>query len=449
VGDLALNIAASGLDAQQAAMDTISENLTNANTPGYVSESVQLATNPGGDLLGVGDGVRTVAVTQNSDQLLATNAQQSQGLLSQSTALQQILQGAQAVFPEPSSSGIAADLSSFWQSWDAIAQNPSNLPPRTQVVDLAQNLVSDFQQAATQLGNLQSNAQSQVSTSVSQANTMLSQVAALNVQIAASQGAGTPPNSLLDQQNQILGQLASSIGAVGVLQPNGTTDVELNGITLVQGSWSDTIKVTGGAGDMALVARASGATIPASSGSVAGELAAINQYLPAYQAQLDATANDLAQTVNTQLAAGYTATGASGSAYPLFTGTGAAGLSVNPTIVSNPQLIAASDTGTLPDATNDGANAQAMAELYNVASGPDNQYQSLIEGLGSQVQAVNNQVQSQTSVANTAQANLQAIEGVNTNDQMVQMLTYQQAYQASAKLISTVDTMMQALIQAA
>ena len=433
MGDLALNIAASGLDAQQAAMDTISENLTNANTPGYVSESVQLATNPGGDLLGVGDGVRTVAVTQNSDQLLATNAQQSQGLLSQSTALQQILQGAQAVFPEPSSSGIAADLSSFWQSWDAIAQN----------------LVSDFQQAATQLGNLQSNAQSQVSTSVSQANTMLSQVAALNVQIAASQGAGTPPNSLLDQQNQILGQLASSIGAVGVLQPNGTTDVELNGITLVQGSWSDTIKVTGGAGDMALVARASGATIPASSGSVAGELAAINQYLPAYQSQLDATANDLAQTVNTQLAAGYTATGASGSAYPLFTGTGAAGLSVNPTIVSNPQLIAASDTGTLPDATNDGANAQAMAELYNVASGPDNQYQSLIEGLGSQVQAVNNQVQSQTSVANTAQANLQAIEGVNTNDQMVQMLTYQQAYQASAKLISTVDTMMQALIQAA
>jgi len=57
-------------------------------------------------------------------------------------------------------------------------------------------------------------------------------------------------------------------------------------------------------------------------------------------------------------------------------------------------------------------------------------------------------VQAQTSVANAAQQNLQAIQGVNTNDQMVQMLTYQQAYQASAKLISTVDTMMQALIQA-
>jgi flagellar hook-associated protein 1 FlgK len=57
-------------------------------------------------------------------------------------------------------------------------------------------------------------------------------------------------------------------------------------------------------------------------------------------------------------------------------------------------------------------------------------------------------VQAQTSVSNAAQDNLQSIEGVNTNDEMVQMLTYQNAYQASAKLISTVDTMMQALIEA-
>ncbi|MGH9017303.1 MAG: flagellar basal body rod C-terminal domain-containing protein, partial [Acidimicrobiales bacterium] len=142
------------------------------------------------------------------------------------------------------------------------------------------------------------------------------------------------------------------------------------------------------------------------------------------------------------------ATGASGAGYPLFVGSGAAGLAVNSAVSGNPQLIAASSTATLPDATNDGGNAQAMAELYNVDSGPDARYQSLIQGLGSQVQAVNNQVTAQTSVANAAQANLQSIVGVNTNDQMVAMITDQQAYQASAKLVSTVDTMMQALISA-
>jgi len=448
MGDLALNIAASGLDAQQTAMDTISQNLTNANTPGYVSESVQLAPNAGGDLLGVGDGVRTVGVTQNSDRLLATNALQTQGILSQTTSLQQILQGAQAVFPEPSSSGISAALSSFWQSWDAISQDPSNPAPRTQVVDQAQNIVSDFQQASQQLSNLEGNAQTQVTAAVTQANTMLQQVASLNVQISDAKGAGSPPNALIDQQNEIMSQLATSIGAVSVPQSDGTVNVDVGGITLVQGSWSDTINATGGTGAMSLVAQSSGATIPASSGSVSGQLAAINQYLPSYQSQLDATANALASTVNTQLSLGFTATGASGAADPLFQGSGAAGLSVNGAVATDPQLIAASSTNVLPDATNNGANAQAMAELYNAPTGPDNQYQSLIEGLGSQVQAVNNQVQAQTSVANAAQQNLQAIQGVNTNDQMVQMLTYQQAYQASAKLISTVDTMMQALIQA-
>ncbi len=448
MGDLALGIAATGLNAQQTAMDTISENLTNANTPGYISEKVDLTANAGGDLLGVGDGVRVVGVSQNGDGLLATNAQQSQGVLSQSTALQQVLQGAQAVFPEPSSAGISADLSTFWQSWDAISQDPSNPAPRTAVVDLAQSLASDFQQASQQLSNLQTNAQAQVTTSVASANTMLQQVATLNGQITATEGSGAPANALIDQRNQILNELASSIGAVGVSQPNGSMNVNVGGVTLVQGTWNDTITSTGGAGTMHLVAQASGVTIAASSGSVAGQLAAINQYLPAYQSQLDATANDLASTVNTQLAAGYTATGASGSGFPLFQGSGAAGLTVNAAIVNNPQLIAASSTGTLPDATNDGGNAQAMAELYNAPGGPDVNYQSLIQGLGSQVQAVNNQVQAQTSVANASQENLQSIEGVNTNDEMVQMLTYQQAYQASAKLVSTFDTMMQSLIQA-
>ncbi|HVC71224.1 MAG TPA: flagellar hook-associated protein FlgK [Acidimicrobiales bacterium] len=448
MGDLALNIAASGLNAQQTAMDTISENLTNANTPGYISEAAQLTANPGGDLLGVGDGVRVVGVTQNTDGLLITNAQQSRAVLSQSTSLQQVLQGAESVFPEPGSSGISADLASFWQAWDGISQDPSNPAPRTQVVDLAQNLASDFQQAAEQLGNLQSNAQAQVSSQVAQANTMLRQVASLNTQIAAVNGSGSPANALIDQRNQLMNQLASSIGAVGIPEPDGTINVGVNGVTLVQGSWSDTIKATGGVGSMSLVAQASGVTIASTGGEVAGQLAAINQYLPAYQAQLDATANNLSSTVNGQLAAGFTATGASGSGYPLFQGSGAAGLTVNAAVVSNTQLIAASSTATLPDATNNGGNAQAMAELFNAPTGPDLQYQSLIQGLGSQVQAVNNQVQAQTSVANAAQQNLQAIIGVNTNDQMVQMLTFQQAFQASAKLISTVDTMMQALIQA-
>jgi len=444
MGDLGLSIAASGLDAQQTTMDTIAQNLANANTPGYVNETANLTTLAGGDSLGVGGGVQVSAITQAADGLLLANSQQAQGALAQSTALQQVLSGAQAAFPEPGSDGLSAQLSSFWQAWDGIAQDPSSLAARTQVVDLAQNIVTTLGQESGQLTQLQTNAQSQLGSVVSATNALLGQVAGLNQQIVGAKGAGTDPNSLIDQRNNVLNQLASDIGATSRTMPDGTVTVSVGGIALVQGSSADPLELSGAPGSLAITSSTSGVTVPATGGTASGLLAAINQYLPAYQSQLDTVADKLATTVNTQLAAGYTATGAAG--IPLFTGSGAAGLAVNPAIVSDPTQIAASSTSTLPDATNDGSNAQAMAELYDVATGPDQAYQSFVQELGAQVQSTGNQVQAQTSVANAAQENLQAVAGVNPDQQMVQMLSTQQAYQASAKLISTVSTMMQSLL---
>jgi flagellar hook-associated protein 1 len=448
MGDLALNIAGSGLAASQAAMDVVAENLANTNTPGYVVESPDIVTTPGGDPLGIGDGVTTAGINQASDLLLATNLQQAQGSQSLSTALQQVLQGVQATFPEPSSDGLSSQLASFWQGWDNIAQDPSSLAPRTQVIDLAQNLVSGFQQGASQLSQLENNTQSQLTTAVGQANTLLTQVAQLNQQIVAVQGSGAPANSLIDQRNNLMNQLSSDIGAVGRAMPDGTLTVAVSGITLVQGSFSDQLQVTGSVGSIAIQTVTSKATVPPTGGTTAGLLGALNQYLPAYGSQLDTAANALISTVNTQLAAGYTATGTSGATLPLFTGSGAAGIGLNAAVVANPQLLAASSTATLPDATNDGGNAQAMAELQTSATGPDQAYQSFIEGMGAQLQSVQSQVQAQTSVANAAQENLQAVAGVNPDQQMVTMLNYQQSYQASAKVVSTVQTMMQALMDA-
>ncbi|HUO47455.1 MAG TPA: flagellar hook-associated protein FlgK [Acidimicrobiales bacterium] len=445
MGDMALGIAASGLDAQQTVMDTIAQNLSNANTPGYVAQTADLSTlTGGGDTLGVGGGVQVTAITQASDGLLAANLQQAQGALSQSTALQQVLSGAQATFAEPGTNGLSAQLSAFWQAWDGIAQNPSALAPRTQVVDTAQNLVTSLSQASSQLAQLQSNAQNQLGSVVSATNTLLAQVAQLNNQIVQAKGAGTDPNALVDQRNALMGTLSSNIGAVATNMPDGTITVRVGGISLVQGASADTLQLSGAPGSLAITSATSKVTVPATGGQASGLLAAINQYLPGYQTQLDTVANQLSTTVNTQLAAGFTATGAAGQ--PLFTGTGASGLAVNAAVVADPTQIAASSTSTMPDATNNGANAQAMAELYNASTGPDQSYQTFIQGLGAQLQNTNNQVQAQTSVANAAQQNLQAVAGVNPDQEMVHMLSTQQAYQASAKLISTVATMMQSLL---
>ena len=448
MGNLGLQIAASGLQAQQAAMETISQNLSNANTPGYVSESATLTTALGSNLLGIGGGVRVAGIEQAGTTLLTANANQAAGAQAQSTALQTVLQGAQSSFPISTSTGLANDLSTFWQSWDQISQNPSALAPRTAVVDQAQTVVTDLQQASAQLTQLQGNAEMQLQSTISSANTQLTEVAQLNVSIANTEGAGAPAPALIDQRNQLVSQLASSIGASTRTSTDGSLSLSVGGVQLVSGNVASQLNVTGSIGSLSVVTANGGINVPLSSGTSAGLMAAVNQYLPSYQSQLNGVASALATTVNTQLAAGYTATGASGSTEPLFQGSTAAGITVNAAVAANPQLLAASSTSALPAATNDAGNAQALAELSNSATGPDQAFQTFIQNLGSQVQSVNSQVASQASVASAAQQNLQAVAGVNTDSQMVQMLTYQQAYQASAKLITAVDTMMQSLIQA-
>ena len=109
-------------------------------------------------------------------------------------------------------------------------------------------------------------------------------------------------------------------------------------------------------------------------------------------------------------------------------------------------LIAAASSAT--NGANDGSNAQAVAELATSATGPDQSYRTFITNLGSQVQSVTSQSQAQTSLAQSLQATLQSVTGVNSDQQTVDMLGYQQAYQASAKVISTIDTMVQSLLAA-
>jgi flagellar hook-associated protein 1 FlgK len=221
-------------------------------------------------------------------------------------------------------------------------------------------------------------------------------------------------------------------------------------VVVSAGAW-DSLSATGTSPNMSVTATANGTTVdtPLTTGTItpggqsAGLLTAINSYIPSYQAALDTVASNLASTVNTQLESGYTASGTTGTANDLFTGTTAASISV---AITNPAGIAAATNASA--AANDGSNAQAMAELFNSPTGPDQAYRTLIQQIGSDTQTTNNQVTTQTAVATAAQQNLQAVTGVNTDQQMVSLISFQQAYQASAKVISTVDQAMQSLLAA-
>ncbi|MHB8262636.1 MAG: flagellar hook-associated protein FlgK [Acidimicrobiales bacterium] len=459
MSDASLYTALSGLQTARAGLATTAQDISNVNTPGFQRETAAISTVDNGGMLGIGGGSQVSNIVQASNAFLQAASLQADASVSNLTASQQVLSSIQAVFPEPSTYGMSEQLSTFWSAWDAVAQNPSSEAPRTALVSNAQNVAAALNQASSQLDTLANQTTTQISTTVSQVNQLLAQVANLNQQVV-SVGGGSRANSLVDQRNQIVSQLAQDIGATVRTQSDGSATVSVGGVTLVQGNVADTVQIaTSMSGQFSLTSKMTGATLDVTNGAAAGLLASLNTYIPAYQAKINGVAADLASTVNTQLASGYyydSTTGTWVSGIPMFlnsftgttSGVTAAGIEVNPAVVANPQDIAASSTNVTPDATNNGANAQAMAELFNATGGPDKAYRSLIENIGSQVQGANQQLQTQTSVQTAASQALQSATGVSTDAEMVKSVQYQQAYQAAAKVIAVTATAMQSLLAA-
>ena len=509
-----LGIAASAINAATTEIAVTSENIANAQTPGYAVQRAQLAPQPGAGILGIGDGVSVTSVAQVTNALLSANNLQAQGSLQSLTASQQLLTGIQDIFPlgqssaaaassstGSSNSSIAGQLANFWSSFDAIAQDPSGMASRTQVVDQAQGLAQSLNEASTQLTQLATNTVSQLQGQVSQANQLIQQAATLNGQIAATAGGGGSPNQLIDQLNQVVNQLGQLAGVSVHSQADGEATINIAGIAVVQGDQATTLSLQASTGTTTSAQQAStgipagtvytsagvvaagsgGVAVPMTGGSIGGLLSGLGPdgAIAAYQGQLNTVAVNLATAVNQQLAQGYTAPGVSppasytgtvppaypatgwdaglqGSALPLFLATGggtptAATITVSSDLLGNPALIAAASSASngAGAGANDGSNAQAIAELANATSNsPDVAYQTLIENIGSATQAVNNQVTSQTSVANQAQQALQSVTGVNQNTELTNLMQYQAAYQASAKLVTVIDTTIQSLLQA-
>jgi flagellar hook-associated protein 1 FlgK len=153
---------------------------------------------------------------------------------------------------------------------------------------------------------------------------------------------------------------------------------------------------------------------------------------------LDDVANQLRTQVNSQNAAGYDLNGNAGGA--IFTGTGAADLAVSSSVLSNPSLIAAGNgSGVL-----DGSNALAMAKLQN-AAGITPAFQTMVANLGQTVSTAASTQTTQDQVTQQLQTQRNSVSGVSIDEEMTNLISFQQAYSASARFISTISSMYSTL----
>jgi flagellar hook-associated protein 1 FlgK len=422
-----LQTALSGLLAEQQAIDTTGHNIANANTEGYSRETAVLQTNQPitvpamspltgkGAQLGTGVSVANFVRIRNV-YLDAQYRTQNSALSSASTQTEE-LQQAQAAFNEPTSAGLASQLSAFWGSWSSLASSPTSEAAKEGVVSAGTQLATSFNQLSGRLSTISSQATEQYNSlagASGQVHDDANQIAQLNGQIKLAEQAGQQPNDMLDRRDQLLDKLSALAQVTVAQQPDGTDTVSFGDAAkpLVEGTnvnWPQALTAAGGGQLGALLGLA----------SPAGALAS-------YKAALDNVAATLAATVN----ALHTST-------PFFSGKTAATLAV---------AVKPSEVQTSSTKEAGGNNiAQAISGLRGGAA--DQGYAALIEQVGSDVRtAQDSQTNSQTMV--TAIGNQrQSVSGVSLDEEMTNLISFQRGYQASARTLTAMDNMLETLIE--
>ena len=373
-------IGLSGLNAAQWGLQTTSQNISNASTPGYTVENPVYAE-ASGQYTGsgfLGSGVDTVTVRRNYSQYLSTqlnNATSTNSALSANYAMASQLSN---LVGSPTG-GISSAITAYFTGLQNVSNSPNSVPTRQTALSAAQTLATQLNSAGEQYDQMRLSVNQQLQTAVASINTYSSQIASLNSQIAAASAQGQPPNQLLDQRDQAVASLSQLAGVSVVQNSSGYSVFIGNGQPLVVGAQNFQLGTAPSQGDPSELAVTynglKGATptppveyLPSSAisgGTVGGLLQFVSQTLDPAEAQLGAVATSFAAQVNAQNALGLDLSGNPGgnlfsvgspTVYSNLANTGNAALSVSFANSAQPtsddyKLSFSSGTYTLTDTT--------------------------------------------------------------------------------------------------
>jgi flagellar hook-associated protein 1 FlgK len=450
------------LDADQAALSIVANNVANANTPGYTEEVPNWQENQPVQINGVsyGEGVTETGATSLRDSVLVARLDQQQQMAAASGARLTALNGVQALFPPDSGSttatagDIGSDITSFFSSFASLEANPANNALRQEVLSSATTLAGDVSNAAASL-NSQSSALGQEASGVTaQVNSLTGAISQLNQQIQT-----TSPNAdagtLQDQRDQDIGQLSQLIGINQITtENNGLSITTTSGQLLVSegSSFQLSSGPVGGATHFFVGNTDVTSQLASGGGQLGGFLTAATQDIPSAIGSLNQLAYNVSTAVNALNNTGTDLDGVTGTAAaPLYIfnqPTQVAGSAVGMSVVmTDPNQIAAAGAG---QGKGDNANATAMANLGNqsIVNGqtPTNFYSNFASTLGATVSGVQAENTAQNASVTQLQTQNNALSSVNLNDEASAMSTLQSSYQAASQVFTMLNTIMAAAL---
>ncbi len=455
-----LSIARSGMMASQAQISTASQNVTNAQTPGYSRQRVTLVQGipeqlPYGTF---GTGVLVKNVERMRDELLDGSYRRDAGTAAFAEKRRDALQAVEGVLGEPSNSGLATGLEQLWAAWSDLSVNPDSSAARGVVRQRGAQVATQLNTFGNQIEDARTTARTQVLQTVDRVNQLSSQVANINARIVAAEASGVQAPDMRDQRDQKIDELSSLIGATAYPQADGSVNINVGGDSIVDGADYKLVRVQALKSDptrlgVALGPLPSGGT-PVETmyqlgGEVAGLLDAYNDVYPDAQRNLDAIAASLVNETNARHRTGFIGNAAAGDFFDA-TRLTARTIGLDATIAASVDNVASSG---IAGESGDNTVALALSRLRDTPVTINGQTVSISEGyrnvvarIATSVNGANGTAAAARTLVSQTDARRESVKGVSIDEEMVNLMKYQQSYAAAARLISVVDEMSQVLI---
>ena len=491
---LGLSIASRGLNAAQVGLSVTTNNMSNIDTTGYSRQVVnQTSIGPAAvyssSLVGAGvevtsvDNVRSFRLDQK---YWKENAAASK-LEAENTYLEQI----EEVFGSTDSSSISTALDDFYSALETLSTDPSDAAAREVVLENAKNLCSVLNETAASLTDLRNDLNSEVKTAVAQINSYAAQIAALNQQIAVASASGASTNELEDQRALLVDELSGLVGISVTECDDGSLTITVEGATLVKGNKARELEcytVTDSTSDQygmyGIRWSDTGASFDSGdSGALNGYLAvrdgnsSSDQGIPYYLSQLNEFARTFAQAFNEGVTAGSTeysghadgtglddSTGirfftydglssddflASGSdTSVIYQNITAANISVSADIQENTDKIAAASSSGGEDNSENLADLISICGSVNISGNATvtDLYNALVAKVATHSAGVQAAYNRKSTIVSYLENSRSSVSGVSSDEETVNLATYQAAYAASAKMVTAWSELYQTTI---
>lgn len=494
-----------GLYTQQSALYTTGHNISNANTLGYSRQRVNMEATSGFPGVGLnsgtmpgflGTGVQAGSVQRIRDTFVDQQFRQESNKFgyweSRSSAIEQM----EDILTEPSDYGLQKSLSEFWKSLQDIATSPENEGTRRVAIQKGLAVADSFNYMHKSLTEIQTNIGKEIDVSTTDINSILQQIADLNRQIAEVEPNGYLPNDLYDARDLLIDELSLYVpietsyeksGGRALAVAEGSVIITLktaNGpIELVKGGSAGTFETTNSlVGPNKENVPIEGLTIRGADGTVTdinhdellnqGKLKSLmNAYgtktgntvsgiYPDMLAELDRMARAFAKAMNDIHKEGTDLNGEQGEDFfsimdPNATEFTAGNITVSKELLDDPSKLAASDSDPGDPEVGNGKNAQRLADVHSMAlpgqDGLDGAtvetfFQGLIGKLGVEGEQAAKLTLNTATLLGAVEHRRASISSVSLDEEMTDMIRFQQAYNASARMITVVDETLDKII---